>query len=178
MTRTDATYAVTIPTDPQCAHGPMVIGVGSTREAAWAEARRAPLSQDETADAECVEVVEDEEVRYDGDYTHIATRSVEEPAPGEPMTPNARARLASLEWHIAPEDQGQIVVVSYAADPEHSRYLRHTFDASDRSEQYDEATGSDYEDLDEFEPWNGAADLRDLTWMEIDQYARWAAESL
>lgn len=65
-------------------------------------------------------------------------------------------------WHIAPEDQGQIVEVAYAIEGELERILRRTTNRSDASITLAIAHLADLEG--DFEPWNGADNLRRLTW--------------
>lgn len=60
--------------------------------------------------------------------------------------------LESLEWHILPQDHGQIVSRSYAVDVWYL-YRRH-HDRSSGETTYDRAE-LDYDDPSEFAPWNG-----------------------
>jgi len=80
------------------------------------------------------------------------------------LTPEVAARL-EVEFYTAPEDRGQIVTYSYAADWELDRIVRRCFDASDRTTSYDVAA-ADIQG--EFEPWNGAGNLRDLDWRPVE----------
>jgi hypothetical protein len=57
-----------------------------------------------------------------------------------------------MKMYVMPEDQGQIVTVSYGCDGEYL-YCR-TLDTSDRSESWQRAE-IEWSDDNEFEPWNG-----------------------
>ena len=64
---------------------------------------------------------------------------------------NAQSLIESLDWHQLPQDGGQIVSVTYAAD---ETYLyRRTIDRSDGRLTIERAERLD--DEDDFEPWNG-----------------------
>lgn len=75
----------------------------------------------------------------------------------------SKSAMLDLTWHVAPEDQGQAVEVAYAADSEDGLIWRRTTDRSDgtvsyaRADAYLLAEGA-------YQPWNGAANLRALTW--------------
>ena len=71
-----------------------------------------------------------------------------------------------LKFTTAPEDQGQIITVSYAADWENEQIIKHVFDGSDRSEYYETADACEMDG--DFEPHNGADNLRALDWTVID----------
>jgi hypothetical protein len=58
--------------------------------------------------------------------------------------------FSHLHFMVRPDDQGQIVEVSYAYDTEGQRVVRRIYDQSDRSDSY--ATAED--DREVFEPWN------------------------
>jgi len=69
----------------------------------------------------------------------------------------SRTNIASrtnLTWQVMPQDQGQIVEIAYASDPEHDQYLRRTTDQSDMTESY-EVLAYDAADDEPYEPWNG-----------------------
>ena len=71
-----------------------------------------------------------------------------------------------LKFQTAPEDQGQIVTYSYAADWETGWIVRRRFDASDRTTSYEVADAAAVQG--EFSPWNGAGNLVDLDWAPIE----------
>jgi len=59
--------------------------------------------------------------------------------------------MKDLTYHVAPEDQGQMVEYAYAADAEHDRMVRRVTDRSDGSVRYQVADAPD-----RWEPWNRA----------------------
>lgn len=67
-----------------------------------------------------------------------------------------RAPADADTWHVAPEDQGQIVEIAYALSDDGERIYRRTVDHSDPDDVMYESIGSDGVD---FEPWNGARKL-------------------
>ena len=76
----------------------------------------------------------------------------------------------NLTWHVMPQDQGQIVELAYASDPEHDRYLCRTRDRSlmpGTGDRYDALPYDEAEAEGEFEPWNGA--LPAGTWVTLSE---------
>lgn len=84
---------------------------------------------------------------------------------------NARQRnikrqieTANLTWHVAPEDQGQIVEVAYAIWEE--ELVRRVSDGSDRSVSYALVSLDDVES-DKIEPWHEAPVVPDDAWETV-----------
>lgn len=73
--------------------------------------------------------------------------------------------VLSLTWHVAPEDQGQMVEVAYATDRECYVYRR-TTDRSDRSVAYERA---DIEAVVEFAPWNTRPSVPADAWESVTE---------
>lgn len=61
----------------------------------------------------------------------------------------SNSNFKSLQFHLMPKDQGQIVIQRYAIDGEY--LYRHTIDQSDKTESWERA---EILDETEFEPWN------------------------
>ena len=61
-------------------------------------------------------------------------------------------------WTTPPENQGQIVTVSYSLDAGAEVILESIYDASDRSQEY-RAYAYPCDDDGAWEPWNGAPPL-------------------
>ena len=78
-----------------------------------------------------------------------------------------------LHFHVRPNDQGQIVEVSYAYDTEAQRVVRRIYDQSDRSDSF--ATAED--DRDTFEPYNNQR-FSHLEWEDVDMGPTLAARLL
>lgn len=62
------------------------------------------------------------------------------------------------KWTTPPENQGQIVTVSYSLDADAEVILESIYDASDRSQEYRAYAYPDDDDG-TWEPWNGAPSL-------------------
>lgn len=62
------------------------------------------------------------------------------------------------KWITPPENQGQIVTVSYSLDADAEVILESIFDASDRSQEYRAYAYPDGDDG-SWEPWNGIPSL-------------------
>ena len=78
-----------------------------------------------------------------------------------------------LHFHVRPNDQGQIVEISYAYDTEAQRVVRRIYDQSDRSDSF--ATAED--DRDTFEPHNNQR-YSQLDWEDVDMGPTLAARLL
>ena len=76
--------------------------------------------------------------------------------------------VEKLDFHTMPEDQGQIVHVSYAVSWEWGVLVCHTLDQSDREESYSWATIDPDGDSD-FEPQNGVLPDTDGNWAKLPQ---------
>jgi hypothetical protein len=73
------------------------------------------------------------------------------------------------KWTTPPENQGQIVTVSYSLDYGAEVILESIYDASDRSQEYRAYAYPDDDDG-SWEPWNGVPRLgRELGRCEISQ---------
>jgi hypothetical protein len=62
------------------------------------------------------------------------------------------------KWITPPENQGQIVSVSYNLDSDAGVILESIYDASDRSQEYRAYSYPDDDDG-EWSPWNGTPEL-------------------
>lgn len=81
-------------------------------------------------------------------------------------TTTTRDYLETLTYHVAPEDQGQMVEIAYAADTEHERVVRRITDRSGPTVRYEAAPVEDL--IGRWEPWNGAPEFAPGTeWQRI-----------
>lgn len=83
------------------------------------------------------------------------------------MTNTTIASLAALSYQTMPQDQGQIVTVSYAVDWDRGILACRTYDASDRTTVYDWAE-IDSDNTRDFEPQNGVLPKIDGEWTRAD----------
>jgi hypothetical protein len=72
------------------------------------------------------------------------------------MTKITTTQAADLEYYMQPRDQGQIVEVSYACDPDRGLLVRRSHDRSDGTTVYAAAEIDESLEQDgDFQPWNG-----------------------
>ena len=73
------------------------------------------------------------------------------------MTTTSRRTLETLTYHVAQEDQGQMIEIAYAADEESERVIRRTTDRSTGAVTYEGAPADML--VGDFAPWNGAPEI-------------------
>lgn len=81
-------------------------------------------------------------------------------------------KFEQVEYHVPPENQGQIVEVSYGCDAEY--VYRKTYDKSDRTTSYARFEHPDTPEQEfDFDPWNGEPKLGDEVPFTKDQVEEW-----
>ena len=75
-----------------------------------------------------------------------------------------------MQWHTPPENQGQIVEVSYACDRADYFYMR-SHDRSDRTTQYwrVDRDALTQEQAEAFEPWNREPAIASADWEPCEE---------